>query len=106
MHKQIIGSWIITEGKHRIQIIKREWLRKGNNYAASGATLEFPVPAPCLCSGSLQSLTFLIELHVLSINLSNDVNFFREKSSLHAGIGAKVTPAPPTGLASDCELQN
>lgn len=36
--------------------------------------------------------------HVLGINLSNDVNFMREKSSLQAGTGARIIP-PPSGLA-------
>lgn len=75
-----------------------------SNYAASGATPEFPATPPGLWSGSLQSLTFFIELHVLSINLSNEVNFIREKSSLQAGIGASFLPIP-TALAVPSKLQ-
>lgn len=60
-----------------------------------------PVLPPGLWSVSLQSLTFFIELHVCSISLSNDVSFFREKSSLKAGTGARLTPIPLMGLAID-----
>jgi hypothetical protein len=38
--------------------------------------------------------------------LSNSVNFILEKSPFQAGIGARLTPTPATGLASDCGLQN
>lgn len=75
-----------------------------SNYAASGATPEFPETPPGRRSGSLQSLTFFIELHVLSINLSNEVSFIREKSSLQAGIGASFIPIP-TALALPSKLQ-
>lgn len=68
-------------------------------YAASGATPEFPD----FCSVSLQSRTFLIKLQVLSISLSKEVNFIREKSSLQAGIGARVVPCP-AGFPSTEEL--
>nr|GMC70269.1 hypothetical protein Iba_scaffold61382CG0020 [Ipomoea batatas] len=65
----------------------------------SGATPEFPD----FCSVSLQSRTFLIKLQVLSISLSKEVNFIREKSSLQAGIGARVVPCP-AGFPSTEEL--
>lgn len=78
---------------------------KENNYTASGATLELPVPPPGLWSGSVQSRTFFIAVRVLSINLSNDVNFIRKKSSLQAGMG-DIFIAAPIWLVLACELQN
>lgn len=71
---------------------------KEENYAASRAIPEFPV----LWVGSVQSLTFFIELHVCCNNLSNDVNFIREKSSLQAGTGERTD----TDLAFESDLNN
>lgn len=68
-------------------------------YAASGATPKIPDRS----FSSLQRRTSLIKQHVLSINLSNDVNFMREKSSRQAGMGAKGT-AGSEGLASTTGL--
>ena len=64
-----------------------------------------PALPPGLWPVSLQSLTFFIELHVCSISLSNDVSFFREKSSLKAGTGARLTPMPLMGFSMDWTLQ-
>lgn len=72
-------------------------------YAASGATPEFPAAPPLRWSGSEQSLTFFIEVQVLSMSLSNEVNFIRAKSSRQAGTGERQTP---NCFGSPCELQN
>lgn len=68
--------------------------------------LEFPVLPPGFWSGSHQSLTFFIEPQVRSINLSNDVNFILEKSSLHAGIGSSAIAVLPIELETASELPN
>ena len=63
-----------------------------------------PVLPPGLWSVSLQSLTFFIELHVCSISLSKEAGFFREKSSLKAGTGARLTPIPLMGFGMERTL--